>query len=152
MTPAPATATRDHTIVEQIAITAPAERVFTALVDPQQRVAWWGREGMFRTTHMESDLRPGGQWLQTGTGRDGKPFSLRGEYRIVERPRVLAFTWLPSWQANAQESLVRFDLDERDGVTTVRVTHSQLTSAGKEAHRGWPQVLSWLKGYAERAA
>jgi uncharacterized protein YndB with AHSA1/START domain len=146
----PAQVAGDDTIIEQISITAPAERVFAALVDPQQRLQWWGGAGMFHSTHMESDLRVGGQWLQSGTGRDGGPFSLRGEYRIIERPRTLAFTWLPSWQANAEASLVRFDLDERDGVTTVRVTHTRLTSAGKQAHRGWPQILGWLKAYAER--
>lgn len=152
MTPASAAAPHDETIVQQISIRAPAERVFAALVDPQQRIVWWGREGMFRSTHMESDPRPGGRWLQSGTGRDGKPFSIGGEYRIVERPRTLSFTWLPSWQANAQESLVRFDLEERDGVTTVRVTHSRLTPESKTAHRGWPQVLDWLKAYSEQTA
>jgi uncharacterized protein YndB with AHSA1/START domain len=146
----PAQAAGDDTIIEQISINAPAERVFAALVDPQQRLQWWGGAGVFRSTHMESDLRVGGLWLQSGTGRVGGPFSLRGEYRIIERPRTLAFTWLPSWQANAEASLVRFDLEERDGVTTVRVTHSLLAPAGRQAHRGWPQILGWLTAYAER--
>jgi uncharacterized protein YndB with AHSA1/START domain len=141
-----------ETIVEQISIAAPAERIFAALVDPQQRTQWWGGEGMFRTTHMESDLRVGGRWLQSGTGRDGQPFTIRGEYRIVERPRVLTFTWLPSWQGNAEASLVRFDLEERDGVTTVRLTHSGLTPQARQIHRGWPQILGWLSAYLTPAA
>jgi uncharacterized protein YndB with AHSA1/START domain len=63
---------------------------------------------------------------------------------------VLAFTWRPSWEANAPESLVRFDLDEKDGVTTVRLTHSGLTSAAsRDHHKGWPQVLAWLRRYVE---
>ena len=147
----PTAAAPGETIVEQISIAAPAERVFAALVDPQQRTQWWGDAGAFRTTHMESDLRVGGQWLQSGTGRDGRPFTIRGEYRIIERPRVLAFTWLPSWQGSAEVSLVRFDLEERDGVTTVRLTHSALTPQARQIHRGWPQILGWLKAYVTPA-
>jgi uncharacterized protein YndB with AHSA1/START domain len=144
------TDSRDDTIVEEITIRASAERIFEALTDPQQRMQWWGAEGLYRATHMESDLRPGGKWSTRGTGY-GKSFSVRGEYRVVERPRVLAFTWIPDWQENARESLVRFDLVERDGVTTVRLTHSGLTPEGRQAHRGWPQVLGWLKAFLEAA-
>jgi uncharacterized protein YndB with AHSA1/START domain len=139
-----------ETIVQEITIRAPAERVFEALADPDQRIEWWGLEGRFQVTHAESDLRPGGRWTMRGTGMGGKPFSVTGEYRRIERPHVLAFTWVPSWQGNAAESLVRFDLSEQDGVTTVRLTHSGLTPENARAHQGWPQILGWLKAHAER--
>ncbi|HKV41343.1 MAG TPA: SRPBCC domain-containing protein [Blastocatellia bacterium] len=141
------------TIVEEISIKAPAERIFDALADPAQRVQWWGAEGRFQTTHMESDLRPGGKWMMSGAGMGGKAFVVRGEYRQVERPRLLVFTWLPDWQENAPQTLVRVDLEEKDGVTTVRLTHSGLTSeSSRESHRGWPQILDWLREYAEKSA
>ncbi|MGA9431811.1 MAG: SRPBCC domain-containing protein [Xanthobacteraceae bacterium] len=137
-------------IVEEIAIKAPAEGIFNALTDPAARVKWWGRKDRFETTAMDSDLRPGGPWTMRGIGMGGKPFTITGVYRIVDRPRAIAFTWLPDWDEEATETLVRFDLDERDGVTTVRVTHSGFASAGSRArHQGWPQILSWLQGYAE---
>ena len=98
---------------------------------------------------MESDLRFGGRWAMRGIGVGGKPFSVVGEYRNIERPRLLVFTWLPGWQEGATESLVRFELEEKDGVTTVRLTHSGLTSEGVRAHQGWPQILTWLQAYAE---
>ena len=139
-----------ETIVQEIRITAPAERVFEALTNPEQRVAWWGSEGRFQTTHVESDLRPGGKWMMRGTGLGGKPFTVSGEYRAIERPRVLMFTWLPNWQQDPTETLVRFDLTEKDGMTTVRLTHSGLTSEGARAHKGWPQILEWLRAYSER--
>lgn len=75
---------------------------------------------------------------------------MKGEYRVIERPRALAFTWLPSWEVNASETLVRFDLSEKDGITTVRLTHSGLSPEGVEAHKGWAQILTWLRMYAER--
>ena len=102
------TTTANDTIVKEIAIKAPAERVFEALTNPQQRLKWWGAEGVYRGTHM------------------------------------------PSWEKYASETLVRFDLDEKDGVTRVRLTHSGLTTeASRDHHKGWPQVLAWLRSYVE---
>ena len=138
------------TILTEIAIKASAERIFKALTDPEQRVKWWGLKGRFETTEVESDLRVGGRWAMRGNGMGGKPFSVVGTYRIVEPPRVLTFTWLPSWDEDATETLVRFDLSEQGGVTTVRLTHSGFASEGSRArHQGWPQILSWLQGYVE---
>jgi uncharacterized protein YndB with AHSA1/START domain len=138
------------TITQEVTISARAERVFAALTDPAERVKWWGREGRFKATHMESDLRPEGKWLMSGIGVGGAPFTVQGVYRLVERPRALAFTWLPSWQDGAVETLVRFDLEEKDGVTTVRVTHSGLTTEKlRKQHGGWSDILSWLRTYIE---
>lgn len=138
------------TIVEEITIKAHADRVFVALTNPEERAKWWGAEGRFRTTHMESDLRPGGKWLMSGTGVGGKPFTIQGVYREVRRPHLLTFTWLPSWSGDSLETLVSFALREEDGVTTVRVTHSGLTTERtRTQHRGWPDILAWLRAYIE---
>ena len=90
-----------NAIVKEITIKAPAERIFEALADPQLRMWWWGAEGRFQTTHMESDLHPGGKWIMRGIGVGGRPFRVAGEYRIIEPPRLLVFTWLPDWQEGA---------------------------------------------------
>jgi uncharacterized protein YndB with AHSA1/START domain len=67
----PATTTAG-TIVQEITIDAPATRVFDALTHPSERVRWWtAPDGRFRTTGMESDLRPGGRWSMSGTRADG---------------------------------------------------------------------------------
>jgi uncharacterized protein YndB with AHSA1/START domain len=63
---------------------------------------------------------------------------------------VLAFTWLPSWDEEATETPVRFDLHEQNGFTTLRLTHSDFATEGSRVrHQGWPQILGWLKVYAE---
>src|SRR6202007_1111393 len=127
-------------IVQEITINAPAERIFEALTEPNERTKWWGREGRFQVRQFESDLRPGGKWTMRGTGIGGKPFVVRGEYRAVERPSLLVFTWLPDWYENATETLVRWELKENNGVTVVRLMHSGLTTeAARTSHRGWPQ-------------
>lgn len=142
--------TSNDTIVQEIMIKAPAELVFEALTNPAQRIEWWGGDGRFQTTHMESDLRRGGKWMMSGNGIGGRPFTVKGEYRQIERPFLLDFTWLPDWQEEPFESLVRFDLTETSGVTTVRLTHSGLTTnSSRLSHKGWPQILTWLQAYCE---
>jgi uncharacterized protein YndB with AHSA1/START domain len=96
------------TIVQKILIKAPAERVFEALINPAQRVQWWGAEGRFQATQMESDLRPGGAWKISGNGVDGTPFTVKGRYLQIDRPCLLSFTWLPDWQEDAFEHVNRF--------------------------------------------
>ena len=144
-------AAANDTIIKEIIIHAPAERVFEALSNPEQRVKWWGAEGRFQATHMESDLRPGGAWLMRGIAAGDKPFTLRGEYRSIERPWLLEFTWLPDWQE--PQTLVRFDLEEQDGSTTVRITHSGFTDgASRDRYQGWPWLLTLLQAYVENKA
>lgn len=143
--------TVSDTIVQEITIESSAEQIFDALTNPNERMKWWGAEGRFQVTHFESDLRPGGKWTMRGNGMGGRPFTITGEYREIDRPRLLVFTWLPDWYENATETLVRWNLEENSGVTTVRLTHSGLSSEGaRTSHRGWPQILGWLKIYVER--
>jgi uncharacterized protein YndB with AHSA1/START domain len=138
------------TILQEITIRGKAERIFEALTDPSQRMKWWGSEGRIQITHVESDLRPGGKWVMSGMGM-GRPFEVTGVYRQIERPRLLVFTWLPTWQGDATESLVRFELEEDGENTTVRLTHSGLVTEGsRTSHRGWPQILGCLKEFVER--
>ena len=146
-----ATATKD-TITQEIQIKGSAERIFAALTDPRERLLWWGGpEGRFRLTAFESDLRPGGKWTMHAES-SGRLVTIKGEYRAIEPPRLLVFTWLPDWYEKATESLVRWELEERDGLTTVRLTHSGLdTVEARNSHRGWPQILGMLQAHVERS-
>jgi uncharacterized protein YndB with AHSA1/START domain len=142
-----------ESIVSEITIEASPERIFDALVDPQERLAWWGGSGkaMFKTETMDSDLRVGGKWEMRGMTGD-RPFSISGEYREVDRPRALAFTWSPSWAQEAAGSLVRFELLDQHGATLVWITHSGLTAEAAKVHAGWANILGWLKAHAERVS
>jgi len=142
----------NDTIVQEITINGTAERIYRALTDPEERLKWWGGPGArFKLTGFESDLRPGGKWIMHAESF-GRAVTIRGEYREIDPPRLLVFTWLPDWYENAAESLVRWELEERDGFTTVRLTHSGLlTEAARENHRGWPQIVGWLKDYIEKS-
>ncbi len=127
------------TIVKEITINASAEHVFEVLVNPDEVVKWWGSEGPFHTTHMESDLRPGGEWTVRGFRRNGEPFTIIGAYSEIARPRLLVLTWRPDWKESASTSYVRVDLEEENGITIVRLTHTGSARAASDtSHRRWP--------------
>lgn len=54
-------AASDDTIVEEVTINAPAERIFSALTNPDELLKWWAAEGHFHATHVETAPRPGRQ-------------------------------------------------------------------------------------------
>jgi uncharacterized protein YndB with AHSA1/START domain len=138
-------------IVQEITIRASAEVVFDALAQPEQRLAWWGRTGRFRTTRMESDLRQGGKWTMWFETPHG-PTTLSGEYRVIDRPRVLEFTWCPGWYGSS-ETVVRVELEPTNDGTRVRLTHSKLvTEADRANNTGWPDLLAALRNHLESAS
>jgi uncharacterized protein YndB with AHSA1/START domain len=144
----------ETTIVREIAIHAPAARVFSALTEPEELVQWWGSDEGYRCTAMERDLRVGGAWRTTGVGSDGETFAVAGVYRAIDPPRLLEYTWNYDWseRADAAETVVRYELEERDGMTHLRVIHSGFVDAkDRDDHdHGWGHVLGWLQAYAER--
>src|SRR5271168_1978508 len=142
----------EDAIIQEITIKAPAARIFEALTNPDELLKWWAAEGKFRATHVECDLRPGGRWLmRVASDRAAETFSttVRGEYRVIEPPHLLIFTWIRE-EEDRTETLVRWDLDESGGITTVRVTHSGLTSERlRTRNNGWPLVVTLLQSYVE---
>jgi uncharacterized protein YndB with AHSA1/START domain len=137
-------------IVSEIQIAAKPERVFEALVVPQQVVQWWGQEGVYRCTKYEADLRVGGKWRSAGVGPDGGAFEARGEYLEVDRPRVLASTWIASWTGDVQ-TVVRWELEATSEGTRVSIRHSRLAAHPEiaQSYRGWPRMLGWLRSFLE---
>ncbi|MDQ2857341.1 MAG: SRPBCC domain-containing protein [Candidatus Eremiobacteraeota bacterium] len=143
-------------IVETIAIEAPIAAVFAALTVPEQLVQWWGNDDSYRVAAMEADVRPGGAWKTTGKSGDGSSFSVAGTYRTVDPPRLVEFTWRHDWAdgSDAPETLVRYELIERAGITDLTVTHSGFTTVeDREDHaRGWKVVLGWVREFVTRRA
>lgn len=143
------------TIVREIDIAAPAAKVFAALTEPEQLVQWWGDETTYHVTKMERDLRVGGKWRSTGIGTSGEPFAVEGEYREIDPPHVLVYTWRYDWgeRGKLDETVVRFDLHERAGQTHLRVTHSGFADPTDKSNHdgGWIRVLGWLSQFVEQS-
>jgi uncharacterized protein YndB with AHSA1/START domain len=138
----------EDTIVEEIQIKRTAEKIFEAMTNAVELAKWWRVEGKFRITRMESDFSVGGKWRMHLIGGRGAETVVSGEYREIARPHLVVFTWI---REDAVETLVRWDLQEKDGVTTVRVTHSGLASEQlRTRNDGWPMILGLLHEYVER--
>ena len=143
----------NETIVQEVTIKAPAERIFGALTEPCELLKWWAAPGKFKIVHAECDLQPGGKWkmrVMSDSGAEGRCSTVSGEYRTVEPPRLLTYTWTRE-NENYPETLVRWDLDEKDGFTTVRVTHSGLISEElRRRNDGWPLIVMLLKAHIDK--
>jgi uncharacterized protein YndB with AHSA1/START domain len=142
----------DDRIVQEVTIKASAERIFAALTRPEELLQWWSAEGKFRIMQAECDLQPGGKWLVQVAGNCASQATLStvyGEYRTIDLPRVLTYTWIREHE-DYPETLVHWDLEEKDGCTTVRVTHSGLVTEGLRArNNGWTIIVTLLQNYIE---
>lgn len=138
-------------IVSEIHIAAPPERVFQALVDPQQVVKWWGQQGIYRSTEFQSDLRPGGKWRTVGVGADGHAFEAHGEYLEINPPHLLVYSWIACWTGEAKTA-VRWELHPAGKGTLVSIRHYGLAAHPElgKSYSGWPRMLGWLQALLER--
>jgi uncharacterized protein YndB with AHSA1/START domain len=108
-------------VLASVEIAAPAKRVFRAL-SSEEVIHWWVRSGVFDTRKWNGDLRVGGRWSASGVAM-GKPYSLEGEFTVVEAPRKLAHTWKSAGSPEAPTT-VRYRLDEVTGGTRITLHHT----------------------------
>jgi uncharacterized protein YndB with AHSA1/START domain len=69
---------------------APVKMVWDAYTDPKQAAHWWGPRG-FTITTKSKDLRPGGQWVYTMHGPDGKDWPNIATYHEIEKYSRLVY-------------------------------------------------------------
>lgn len=105
---------------------ASAERVFDAWIDADQVRAWmsmpheWGRLDVRR---VEIDARIGGRFTFSDMREDGEAVHW-GEYRTMERPHRLVFTWWTSEEEEEEDnSLVMITLAREGSGCTVTLVH-----------------------------
>lgn len=144
-------------VVGEIRIAAPPERVFQALTDPKQVMVWWTQPDCpIETFSMQ--LKRGGRWIydtqQTKIDVNGvTKFHCEGEVLEYDPPRVLAYTWIANWHDNkSRRTVVRWELIPQSEGTLVRVSHSGLAeerAAREDYTSGWVGVLDTLKKFVE---
>jgi len=126
---------------------APAERVFAAWTSEEVLRRWLhGMQG-WKTPIAEVDLRVGGRIrIVMRDPSDGAEAGATGEYRVVEPPHRLVFTWVWDDQPERMQ-LIELEFAERDGATTVLMTNSSIPSDERRAsqQRGWNVCLDNLE-------
>jgi uncharacterized protein YndB with AHSA1/START domain len=153
---ASARVTPDHgTIISEIDIAAPPERVFKAISDADEIRRRGPNLGVF-----EMDTRVGGKWLlEMPCPKPYKGFEVirhGGEILELDPPRLLVYTWTANFHKDPNaRSIVRWELTPTKSGTHVKLTHSGLASepeACKDYAGGWPGVLAELKTFSEKQA
>jgi uncharacterized protein YndB with AHSA1/START domain len=126
---------------------ASPEEVFDAWTAPEVLERWWGRP-TWSSSSFDVDLRVGGSYSLRMLDEDGKPHAVAGEYREVERPLRLVYTW--RWQEGGPDtghvSLVSVEFRADGARTTVVLEHSGLASEqSRRGHgEGWGGALENL--------
>jgi uncharacterized protein YndB with AHSA1/START domain len=120
---------------------APAEVVFTAWTSVEMLRRWYQPGADWDIPVAELDLRVGGPLRVAMRSPTGDVFAGGGEYREIDPPRRLVFTWAwdrPEVGEGTQLVEVEFT-DNRDGTTTVVLTNRGLRDEeARRSHReGW---------------
>ena len=122
---------------------APRERVFAVLTEPEELARWWGPAGV-STPGIELDLRPGGSYRFEMQPPEGETFFLRGEFREVDPPARVSYTF--RWEEpdpDDVETVATLTLEDREGETLLTLDQGPFkTEARRELHHG-----GWSDGF-----
>jgi uncharacterized protein YndB with AHSA1/START domain len=124
------------------------------MTDSGELAKWWGPKG-FRAPEIDFDPQPGGGYRIEMQPPDGDPFHLHGEFREVDPPSRLAYTfrWDPPDQDD-RETLATLILEESGDRTEVSLTQGEFaTPARLELHEsGWSDAFERLDELLGRPA
>jgi uncharacterized protein YndB with AHSA1/START domain len=139
----------EHTVRLERILPAARERVFSAFVDPAQLSNWWGPAG-FTVPNAVLDVREGGRYRIEMQPSDGEPFWAFGEYREVEPPGRLVYTfeWDPP-TPDDQPTLVTLALEPAEEGTRLVVEHGAFKTDERYAlhEAGWRDTLDRLEAW-----
>lgn len=132
--------------LERVLPARPA-RVFEACVEPDQLARWWGPAG-FTAPSIELDPRVGGSYRIAMQPPEGELFHLSGEFREVDPPGRLAYTF--RWEdpdPHDQETVAELSFNDLDGSTRLVLDQGAFaTEARRQLHDdGWSDSLDRLQ-------
>jgi uncharacterized protein YndB with AHSA1/START domain len=138
-----------HSVRVSRTIHADADTLFRAWTDPRELMHWWRQEGDgWAFAGATVDLRVGGRYRLAMTGPDGTTHAAIGEYREIERPVRLAFTW--DWENPANrvgDTLVSIEFRHAGAKgTEVILTHERFADPARlgRHEQGWTELLRLL--------
>lgn len=95
-------------------IAASASDVFAAMSDPDRLARWWGPAGFTNTIH-KFEFRPGGQWLLTMHGPDGKHYPNESRFTRLEPNKLFEIE-----NFSGHHFLLTIELQPQNGGTEVK--------------------------------
>jgi uncharacterized protein YndB with AHSA1/START domain len=127
--------------------------VFGAFTAPEELAKWWGPKG-FTVPSLEFNPRVGDGYRIEMQPPEGDPFHLTGEFRQVDPPVRLAYTF--TWEdpdPDDVETLVELAFRDLGESTEVLLTQGPFkTEARRELHRdGWTDSFDKLEQVISQA-
>jgi uncharacterized protein YndB with AHSA1/START domain len=126
---------------------APRSAVFSACVDRVELAKWWGPRG-FTAPSVELDLRVGGAYRIAMQPPEGDLFYLSGEFRAVDAPTRLVYTF--RWEdpdPEDRETVVTVSLRDRGDWTELDLVQEGFATERRRALHdgGWTDSLDRLE-------
>jgi uncharacterized protein YndB with AHSA1/START domain len=130
---------------------APPEEVFDAWTNPEVLTRWWAPLPSWESPGCDVDLRVGGSYrLRMSEGEGRQIHAVGGEYREIDRPRRLVYTWC--WEPGGGMdpglvTLVTVDFISLGERTRVVLEHTGLGSEESRIRHGegWQGALENLR-------
>ena len=125
---------------------APRALVFRMHSDPELFAQWWGPKG-FSAPSVDLDVRVGGRYRIAMQPPEGDRFYLSGEFREVDPPARLAYTF--RWEdpdPDDRETMVVFSLRDLGGSTELTVDQGPFATEERRAlhEQGWTETVDRL--------
>jgi uncharacterized protein YndB with AHSA1/START domain len=127
---------------------ATPEELFDAWFDREQWQAWIGPEGCQCEVPL-LEPKVGGRYRIKMHLSDGREIPVEGEFKTVDRPHSLVFTW--GWALAGGSTLVRLSFKAVADGTELTLIHEGLpTPEDREGHgKGWNSALNKLARYVK---
>ena len=127
----------------------PARRdeVWSALTDSAKLVRWWGPKG-FTVPSVDWEARTGNTYRIAMQPPDGEMFHIVGEFKEVDPPAQLAFTFVYDQPApDDRETLATLSLEGRGDHTTVELSLGEFATEERRAlhEGGWSDSFERLE-------
>jgi uncharacterized protein YndB with AHSA1/START domain len=126
---------------------APRADVWRTITDPAELAKWWGPKG-FTTPSVDFEPRVGERFRIAMQPPEGDLFHLHGEFREVDPPSQLAYTfvWDPA-DPDDRETLATLSLEDRGEETEVELTQGEFATADRLALHdgGWTESFEKLE-------
>jgi len=136
----------EQTVTVRRRMAASCEEVFDAWLEAEG-MAKWMMPGAVTRCEVELDPRVGGQFRIRMSG-PGIEVMNTGEFRMLERPSKLEFTWISSrWGGG--ETLVTVELQPSGGACDLLLTHRRFPAehSAEQLMDGWGRILERLGGH-----
>jgi uncharacterized protein YndB with AHSA1/START domain len=150
----------DATLIVRRMLNATPERAFQAWTSPEHIQQWMRTEADREIRCAIMDLRVGGRFRIQMKMADGEFFTAVGEFREVQPPTRLVYTW--DWEKDGsgadfgevegKTSLVTVEFLKRGVRTELVLTHTRFaTVESRDSHaQGWSRMAESFAAFVEK--